>query len=215
MLEVLKEYDDSYFDIKSKAVKHLQIINDNDEYGTLESIYKMGVSIAGFKPEIDVCASKSNHKCDYYFTLDEDFLDRDDDRFCHNSFANFPYSLKYQCMKKAWELFEKYNGNWLILAYSKTDTKWWHQFVEGKAEVHFIEGRIKFLDSKGNPLLSKYCSKCSKKREFEGIWCPSCKSHTIWKENTSPYPSCFIIYRKKNTSVLSRIINYLTKTFNN
>jgi len=184
-MEVLKDYDDTYFDIKkSKAVKHLQIINDNDEYGTPESIYKMGVSLAGFKPDIDVCASEFNHKCEYYFTINDDFLELNDNRFISNNFGNFPYANQYQCMKKAWELYQKYNGNWLILAYSKTDTKWWHQFVEGKAEVHFIEGRVKFLDKHGEPLLSRFCPNCKKKRPFLEIVCQSCNSpyqefHTI------------------------------------
>ena len=59
----------------------------------------------------------------------------------------------------------------MILCYAKTDTKWWHEYVEGKAEYHFQKGRIKFLDGQGN--LTK---------------------------NSSPYPSVWIIIRGKNAT---------------
>ena len=72
-------------------------------------------------------------------------------------------------MKKAWEEHEKYGIEIMILCYAKTDTKWWHKYVEGRAEYHFQKGRIKFLDEQGN--LTK---------------------------NSSPYPSVWIIIRGKN-----------------
>jgi len=82
--------------------------------------------------------------------------------------------------------------NGLILTYSKTDTKWWHEYIEGKAEVHNIKGRIKFLDENGK--IKKYCKNC--KTSFSGIdICPRCDGEL--RENCAPYPSCFIIYRKK------------------
>lgn len=70
-------------------------------------------------------------------------------------------------IEKAYQEHLKHNVNGLILTFAKTDTKWWHNFVEDKAEVHFIEGRIRFLD-KGN--VSGY---------------------------PAPYGSCWIIYRAK------------------
>lgn len=54
-----------------------------------------------------------------------------------------------------------------ILTFAKTDTKWWHKYVEGIAEVHFIKGRIRFLDG---GKISGY---------------------------PAPYGSCWIIYRAK------------------
>ncbi len=217
-MEFLKEFDSGKRE--SKSVKHLQIINENDEYGTPNDVYQQGLKIAKFKPDVDVSASVFNHKCDYYLTIDESFLDRSDSLFESNQFANFPYSLQYQMMEHAWNLYQKFNGNWLILAYSKTDTKWWHQFVEGKAEVHFIEGRVRFLGKRGEPLLSRYCLNCKKKTSFNLKFCSFCMEkgiyniHTIWKENTSPYPSCFIIYRKKELPLKSRIFHLFTDKAN-
>ncbi len=203
-MEVLKHFDDEVkpqIKIKSKAVQHLQIINENDEYGTPTKLFKDACKKYQIKCNVDVCASKANHKSEYYITQNENFLNRTDGVFSENMFANFPYSKQLECMKHAWEMFKKHKGNWLILAYSKTDTEWWHEYVEDKAEVHFIRGRVKFLNKDGNPLLSRYCLDCKKKRPNGEIICQLCSdpylqgNHTVWKENTSPYPSCWIIYR--------------------
>ena len=67
------------------------------------------------------------------------------------------------------------NVELMILAYAKTDTQWWHNFVENcpTCEVHFIKGRIKFLDAKG------YQTKLP-----------------------APYPSVWIIYRRKEEIIV-------------
>lgn len=31
-----------------------------------------------------------------------------------------------------------------MLIPSRTDTRWWHSYIEGKAEVRFVKGRLKF-----------------------------------------------------------------------
>lgn len=67
----------------------------------------------------------------------------------------------------------------MVLVYSKTDTKWWHKYVEGKAEVHNIQGRLQFLDDTGKPKM--YWNQ-AKQRLTKGY---------------APYPSCWIIYRKQ------------------
>jgi len=151
---------------KSKSVQHLQSININDEYGTPKDLFYEACIKFDLKLKMDYAASKTNHVLDYYLTQEENSL-----RFLWkwNGFGNFPYSKQKQFMKYAYESHLKYNIDLLILAYAKTDTKWWHDFVENKAEVHFIKGRIKFLDSTG-----------------------------VQTKNSSPYPSCWIIYRRKD-----------------
>ena len=68
-------------------------------------------------------------------------------------------------MKKAYYQNIKHGVEGMILIYAKTDTKFWHSFIEGKAEVHFIKGRIKFL------------------------------KNGIKTKNSAPYGSCIVIYR--------------------
>lgn len=148
-----------------KAVEHLKNITVQDEYGTpfdkLEQICKD----CNINPIIDVCTNTSNHKFPVYFTKDQDALKKE---WTRDFFMNPPYSKVAEFMQYAYQQHKKHNVNGLILTYSKTDTRWWHEFVEGKAEVHFIKGRIKFKDENGND--TKY---------------------------PAPYPSVWIIYRKK------------------
>ena len=68
-------------------------------------------------------------------------------------------------IKKAYSEHLNNGVDAMILTFAKTDTQWWHKYVEGKAEVHFIKGRIRFLD---NGKISGY---------------------------PAPYGSCWIIYR--------------------
>lgn len=57
------------------------------------------------------------------------------------------YSQITQWIKKAYEQHRKYNVDALILVFSKISTKWWHDYVEDKGEIHFQKGRIRFLVS--------------------------------------------------------------------
>ena len=49
-------------------------------------------------------------------------------------------------MKKAYES----NATVVCLVPARTDTKWFHDFVLGKAEIRFIRGRLKFGNSKNS-----------------------------------------------------------------
>lgn len=157
-----------------KSVQHMSIININDTWETPELLYKIACDKYGVWPEIDVCATDENHKCEHYFTKESDGLRNP---WTLDSYGNFPYSKINVWIKRAWEQHNKHNINILILAFAKTDTKWWHKYVEGKAEVHFIEGRVRFLLDGKIPITK------NKKGKFV--------------KNVAPYPSCWIIYRSK------------------
>lgn len=36
----------------------------------------------------------------------------------------------------------------VMLIPSRTDTKWFHEYIYGKAEIRFVKGRLKFGDAK-------------------------------------------------------------------
>jgi len=173
----------------SKAVEHLSHIIRKDEYGTSLIVYYDGCRKYDIHPILDVAASKINHVCSSYYTKADDALTMNWDV---DFYMNPPYSKVAKFMKYAYEQHKKFNVNGLILTYSKTDTRWWHEYIEGKAEVHNIKGRLKFFDEFGK--MPTYCKNC--KRSFSGIYiCPKCNGKLV--ENVAPYPSCFIIYRKK------------------
>lgn len=161
---------------KSKAVKHLQTITINDMWFTPQNLYEQGLKLAGFEPKLDVCAVYPFQKCFKFYSIIENGLDPKN-KWNWDFFMNPPYSNVKEWVKKAYEQHIQNNKNGLLLTYAKTDTKWWHEYVEGKAEVHFIKGRIKFI----LPPIKDGC-----------VW-----SYNKVSKNSAPYPSCWIIYRSK------------------
>ena len=149
-----------------KAVQHLQTIGRNDEYGTPHDLFDKACKDYDIYPEVDICASKENHVLKLYFPKDFDCFKY---RIEVDFFMNPPISEIAKFMKFAREQHEKYNVNVMILAYAKVDTRWWHDYVEGRSEIHNIKGRIRF----------------------------NCK-HGYPKDNVAPYPSSWIIWRKRN-----------------
>jgi len=149
----------------SKSINHLRIIGKKDDWETPANLLIKACNEYDIWPVLDVCATAENKKCTAYYSKLNDGLVRNWDM---DFFMNPPYSEIDKWIPKAYHEWHKHNVNGLILTYNKTDTHWWHDYVEGIAEVHFIKGRIKF--------------------EFNGI--PSA--------NSSPYPSVWIIYRREN-----------------
>ena len=99
---------------------------------------------------LDPCADDVNHKCDKYFTKEQDGLVQDwggEVVFC-----NPPYGrgiIKW--VRKCFE--EVYKGNCkcaVLLVHARTDTKWFHKYIYHRAEIRFIKGRLKFGESKEN-----------------------------------------------------------------
>jgi site-specific DNA-methyltransferase (adenine-specific) len=141
----------------------LQNITVQDEYGTPNLQLKKAMMDYDILPFIDVCATPENAKFATFFTIKDDALTKE---WRLDFFMNPPYSRVKEFMKYAYNEHIRHNVNGLILTYAKTDTIWWHEFVENKAEVHFIKGRIKFL--RDNQVT----------------------------QHPAPYPSVWIIFRK-------------------
>ncbi len=102
---------------------------------------------------LDVCASKENAKCTFYFTRDRNGLIqgwRDlQARVGHGAvWLNPPYGREIgKWMAKAYE--ESLLGATVVcLVPSRTDTNWWHEYVMKAHELRFIKGRLKFGGSK-------------------------------------------------------------------
>ena len=62
--------------------------------------------------------------------------------------CNPPYGREISSwVKKAYEESQKeYNSFVLMLLPARTDTRWWWEYVQGKATLFFIKGRVKFGD---------------------------------------------------------------------
>jgi len=96
-----------------------------------------------FKFTLDPCATKKNTKCKKFYTVKDDGLSKAwSGEFV---FMNPPYGREIgKWVKKLSE------NKGVGLVPSRTDTKWFHEYVLGKAEIRFIKGRLKFGDSKNS-----------------------------------------------------------------
>jgi phage N-6-adenine-methyltransferase len=155
-----------------------------DEWATPRSLAEALKHEFGFS--LDVCASPSNAVCAWYFTKEDNGLEKEW-RGHDVIWMNPPYGThelrckknctKKKCAKRGWHRDTYHPGikDWIdkasreafrgatvvCLLPVRTDTKWWHAYIEGKAEVRFIKGRLKFGGAK----------------------------------NSAPFPSCIVIFR--------------------
>ena len=65
-----------------------------------------------------------------------------------STFCNPPYSQTCKWIEKA-SIESKKNKVVVMLINSITDTKAFHTFIYNKHEIRFLQGRLKFLDYKG------------------------------------------------------------------
>jgi phage N-6-adenine-methyltransferase len=98
-----------------------------------------------FDCTLDVCADYSNAKCGLYFTKEMDGLKQN--WGSHVCWMNPPYGREIgKWVKKAAE-----SGTVVVaLLPARTDTRWFHDHVQGKALIRFIKGRLKFGGAKNS-----------------------------------------------------------------
>lgn len=92
---------------------------------------------------LDLAANEENHKCETFFKKEQNGLT------CqwggHTVFCNPPYGREIgKWVKKAWEEHKTSGNTVVMLLPARTDTRWFHEFIYGKAEIRFVRGRLKF-----------------------------------------------------------------------
>lgn len=103
---------------------------------------------AEFHFTIDAAANYENRKCDWYFDRIADGLRQSWGR--NIVWLNPPYDASLaEWVAKAREASEE-GATVVCLIPARTDTRWWHAHVEGRAEVRFIKGRIRFVGAPYN-----------------------------------------------------------------
>lgn len=96
---------------------------------------------------LDPCATRTNAKCRTFFTKAHDGLTQDWGK--HRVFCNPPYGRAMrEWAAKCYAASQK-GALVVLLAHARTDTRWFHDSVYGKAgEVRFVRGRLRFGDGK-------------------------------------------------------------------
>lgn len=120
--------------------------SNSDEWATPDDLFKKLDDEFHFN--LDPCASDENHKTPMYFTREQDGLK------CswggYRVFCNPPYSQIAKWVKKAYEETTQPNTLVVLLVFSRTDTKYFHDYILHRAEIRFIKGRVKFGNAKYN-----------------------------------------------------------------
>lgn len=100
-----------------------------------------------FNFTLDPCASDENHKCSKFFTINDNGLDKS----WKNEvvFCNPPYSQIALWCKKCFDEWLHNKTKIVLLIPSRTDTRYFHQYVLPFAKLRFIKGRLHFNNSKG------------------------------------------------------------------
>lgn len=101
-----------------------------------------------FRFTLDPCAADDNHKCDKYFTLENDGLSENWGGY--RVFCNPPYSEIDKWVEKAYRETRNDNTLVVLLIPSRTDTRYFHNYIYQRAEIRFVKGRLKFGDGKGS-----------------------------------------------------------------
>lgn len=119
-----------------------------DDWGTLPEVF--APLNKEFNFTLDACADVTNHKCDLYFTKEDNALVQ---RWApHRVYVNPPFSLNYDFVRKGHE--EAQAGALVVfLIPARVQTKWFHEFCWDNrlhkprpgVEIRFIKGRVPYI----------------------------------------------------------------------
>lgn len=136
----------------------------SDEWQTPTEVFDFLNSKYQFN--LDAAASKENHLCQDYFSLENSALIND---WVGSVFCNPPYSKRNQkdfLIKAITEIKKEATDTIVMVMPARFDTRNWHEYVfPNAAEVWFIKGRLKFKNAEG-------------------------------AQAGAPFPSCIVVFKK-------------------
>lgn len=125
--------------------KELMFSSRTDQWATPQDFFD--ALDAEFHFTLDPCCTHENAKCAKHYTKEDNGLAlswANETVFC-----NPPYGRELpKWVRKCYDESERATVVMLIPA--RTDTKWFHDYIYGKAEIRFVRGRLKFGNSKNS-----------------------------------------------------------------
>ncbi len=101
--------------------------------------------------DLDVCATAENAKAPHFFTPEQDAFKQD--WVAAHAWCNPPYGRGIRdWLAKGYQEFALGNAKRVTyLLPARTDTRWWHTWVEGNpyCRTQFIKGRVWFVGASG------------------------------------------------------------------
>lgn len=119
---------------------------NSDEWATPQNFYDEINKEFNFN--LDPCSTKENHKCEMYYTIEENGLEKNWGGY--RVFCNPPYSQISKWVEKAFYETKKDNTLVVLLIPSRTDTRYFHDYIYQRSEIRFVKGRLKFGDGKNS-----------------------------------------------------------------
>lgn len=145
-----------------------------------------------FNFTLDPCSTDENHKCNKYYTQNNDGLKQNWENeivFCNPPYGNSISKWVEKCYKESLK-----GATIVMLIPSRTDTKWQHKYIfEYAKAICFIKGRLKFI----NRLL------------------PSWNEDGNFNISSAPFPSQIVVFSKNITHNQVEILKKLGKVFIN
>ena len=95
---------------------------------------------------LDPCADNFNHKCEKYYTKEQDGIKQNWKG--ETVFCNPPYGREIErWVAKCWFESQKENTSCVMLIPARTDTKWFHKYIykNSDVEIRFLKGRVEIL----------------------------------------------------------------------
>ena len=137
----------------------LMFSSESDKWATPQKFFDELDSEFHFT--LDPCADENNHKCDKWFSEEQDGLTQDWGKD-ETIFINPPYGrdITGKWVARAVRQFKEYGNTIVMLLPARTDTRWFHDYIYKKdnVEIRFIKGRLKFGDGKNSaPFPSMVC----------------------------------------------------------
>ncbi len=128
-----------------KTKSNAPTYNSKDEWKTPDTFFALLDEEFDFT--LDPCSTDENAKCEKHFTEKENGLLQD---WGGNVvFCNPPCTAIDKWIQKCYEESQKDNTVVVALLPVRTDTKRFHDYIVGKAEIRFLKGRLKFSGSTG------------------------------------------------------------------
>ena len=93
---------------------------------------------------LDPCATRANAACSRYFTKVDDGLAQD--WGVHTVFCNPPYGRQIAAWAEKCFCAAQAGATVVLLIPSRTDTRYFHDWIYNKAEVRFLRGRLRYGD---------------------------------------------------------------------
>lgn len=122
----------------------LMFSSKTNEWGTPQALFDE--LDQEFHFTLDPCSTHENAKCEKHYTAEDNGLSQD--WTGEVVFCNPPYGRE---IPKWVEKAAASHATTVMLIPARTDTRYFHDWIYGKAEIRFLRGRVRFEKKPGVP----------------------------------------------------------------